>query len=227
MNKKFVIYVGISLFLLGLLSLFLEPIINGNKTDYLINNLISSYKTMLPRTRRHNLGMNLYLNLSLYLLLLTGIFVTIKTQWKKTSILFISFSIMLIDNVLTFVYKTIYFIWFHNLEFFPLERRILPFFQYIFLIIISVKIILFLKENKLQEKTKYSFLGYILDLFIIWIMYAKIGIALEKNFEITFEVNKVLSFLLVSLIYFVISKKVGKNTIGEIALKSCFRKQIE
>lgn len=223
MNKKSVIYIGISLFILGILSLFLEPIINGNKTDYLINNLISSYKTLLPRTQRPNLGINLYVNLFLYLLLLTGILVTLKTKWKRISILFISFLIMFIDNILSFISKLIYSIWYYNFEMFPLERRVLPFLQYAILIVISFKVLKFIKENnqsKFEKKNKYSFIGYTFDLFIIWIMYVKVAISIEKNFEIAFEINKILSFLLVSVIYFTVTKSLIKNTIGEIIMKS-------
>lgn len=222
MSKKSIINIGFLLFILGVLSLFLEPIINGSKTDYLINNLIGSYKILLPRTRRPYLGTNLYVNLCLYLFLLTGILIAIKTKWKRIFIIFISFSIMFVDNVLSFISKLIYSIWYYNFEIYPLERRILPFLQYVILIVVSYKILIFIRENnklKFEKKTKYFFIGYIFDLFIIWIMYVKVAMSIERNFEIAFDVNKILSFLLVSVIYFTATKSLIRNTIGEVILK--------
>jgi len=227
MNRKKIIYTAILLVVLGVLSLFLEPIVNGNKTDYLINNLLSSYKLLLPKTRRHNLGINVYVNLFLYLFLLIGILVAIKTKWKRTSILCVSFLLMFIDNVLNFISKLIYAIWFYNFEIFPLKRRILPFLQYIILIVIAFKILAYLKNNnssKFESKNKFALMGYLFDFFIIWIMYVKIAMSIEKNFEVPFEVIRILSLILVSSIYFTISKGIVGNTIGEMIIKSNIKK---
>ncbi|MEP0214142.1 MAG: hypothetical protein ABJD66_13050 [Cellulophaga sp.] len=223
MTKKHISYTVIILFILGIISLFLAPIINGNKTDYLINNLIGSFKIVFPRDARFNGGMSVYANLILYVLLLVGLLIAIKTNWKKYYVLCFSVSLLLIDNVINFISKFIYSIWYNNFAIFPLERRVLPYVQYILLIFIAFKILKFLEKKEavvLRKKPMLVFLGYLIDVLIVWtLLYVKLAMAIERNLDITFELNKVLSFALVIAVYFSIFKFIFNNTCGTAIVK--------